>query len=163
MINYITRLTVLCLLMFFSQGCKNWHSLQFETSNQPIQFGPHHSSSAMDSLGMVTGYTKYDFEEDTYSATENTVIMFSGDEYLEENLNETIYRALDDHPDHFIADGRIIAEVRYGVTLGAVLAAIFSGMILGPDSESEIGTYSEEHIYYNGMVYKISKTGGQDE
>ncbi|MEX2603733.1 MAG: hypothetical protein WD361_06005 [Gracilimonas sp.] len=149
--------------MMVSPGCKNWHSLQIDTENQPVQFGPHLTTSMFDSLGSVTGYTKYDFVEGSGSETENLYIGFSDREFFEENLNETIYSALNDHPNHFIADGRAVVEVKYGVSFGQVIAAIFTNLIAGPNSETEIGTYSEEHIYYNGMVYKINENADYHE
>lgn len=163
MINHIIKFSILCLLMVFTQGCKNWHSLQIETHNQPVQFGAHNIASVVDTLGTVSAYTKYDVEDETYSASKNIYVEIGGGEYFEENLNETIYRALGDDPDHFISNGQVLVEVKHGISLGAVIAGLFANMLTGPNSESEIGTYSEEHIYYNGVVFKIKQQGTGNE
>lgn len=146
---------VLFLFITVFPGCKNWHTLQLETQDQPVQFGAYSIASAVDTLGTVTAFTKYDVQDETYSASENVYVEIGGGEYFEENLKQTIYQALEYDPKNFIANGQVVVEVKHGISLGAVLAGLFANMLTGPNSESEVGTYSEEHIYYHGVVYKI--------
>jgi len=76
------------------QSCKSWHSLKFETESQPIQFGPHLQSVKLDTLGIISGISTHDFEEDTYSESEHVSIVFEGKDEVKENINTTIYKAL---------------------------------------------------------------------
>jgi hypothetical protein len=152
------------LLLGFS-GCKTWHTLEFDTESQPIQFGPHHSTSGTDTLGIISGYFKQHSEDAVYSESDNAnlSVTMGGDEYLEENLSATIYQALEDHPDHFIADGLVEVKVKRGVTFWSFLRTMIAGAITG--GESEGGEYSTEKIHYTGVVYTISEenTEGSDD
>jgi len=141
--------------IFVIYGCKSWHSLKFETESQPIQFGPHLQSIKLDTLGIISGISTHDFEEDTYSESEHVSIVFEGKDEVRENINTTIYKALYDDPNHFIADGQIVVEVEHGMSLGSVFLGMIASMIT--DEDPEVGTYSIESIYYNGIVYKIKR------
>ena len=145
--------SIVVFFIFISQSCKSWHTLKFESDTQPIQFGPHLLTSRIDTLGVISGISTHDFEEDTYSDSEHLSITFEGKDEIKENINTTIYKALYDDPQHFIADGQIVVEVEHGMSLGSVFLGMIASMIT--DEEPEIGTYSIESIYYNGIVYKI--------
>ncbi len=144
-----------CTLVCMLHSCKSWHSLNFETNAQPIQLGPHLLTSEIDTLGIISGISTHDFEEETYSESKHTSIALGGKDDIKENLNKTVYSALGDDPQHFIADGQIVIEVEHGMSFGAVFFGIIASMIT--DEETDFGTFSTESIYYNGIVYKIKK------
>ncbi len=144
-----------CCLICIIQSCKSWHTLTFQTETQPIQFGPHLLSSEVDTLGIISGISTHDFEEETYSESEHTSISFGGKDEIKENINTTIYSALQDDPLHFIANGQIVIEIEHGISIGAVLSGIIASMIT--DEETDFGSFSTESISYNGIVYKINK------
>ena len=148
-------------LIVITQSCKSWHSLKFQTENQPIQFGPHLQTTKMDTLGIISGISTHDFEEDTYSESEHVSIVFEGKDEVRENINTTIYKALYDDPQHFIADGQIVVEVEHGMSLGSIFLGMIASMIT--DEDPEVGTYSIESIYYNGIVYKLKNKKLRDE
>lgn len=142
------------LLIFTSvQGCKSWHTLEFETRSQPIQFGPHLTSDPVDTLGIISGYYKQYYEEEVYSESEIVGFSIEGDEYLEESLSSTVYKALDDHPSHFIADGQIEVEVKRGITFWGFLKQVLASTITGEEAEG--GDYYAEIIHYTGVVYTL--------
>ena len=134
-------------------GCTSWHSLKFETENQPIQFGPHLQNTTLDTLGVISGISKHDFEEDTYAESEHLSVVFEGKDEVKENITTTIYKALYDDPQHFIADGQVIVEVEHGISMGTIFLGMIAGFLTNEDPD--VGTYSIESIYYNGIVYKI--------
>lgn len=143
-----------CLAFMTLQSCVSWHTLKFETKNQPVQFGPHLlSTTQIDTLGEISGISTHNSEEDTYSKSKHMSITFEGKNEISENVNTTIYKALNDDPGHFIADGQIVIEVKYGISAGSVFLGMLASMITNEDSD--IGTYSTESIYYNGIVYKL--------
>lgn len=141
-----------CLFILF-QGCKIWHTLEFETESQPIQFGPHNAASGVDTLGVISGYYKQYSEDEVYSESDKVSVTLGGDEYIEENLTTTVYKALEDHPEHFIADGLIEVKVKRGITFWGFFRTMIAGAIIGKESEG--GEYSTEVIHYTGLVYKI--------
>ncbi len=154
--NYKTFiLCSVCLLMLVVLSCANWHTLKLETKSQPIQFGPHSSTTEIDTLSMVSGYYAHHFEEDTYSESENTRLASTGGDSLGGNLNNIISRALGDDPRHFIADGRVMVEVKRGISVISIFEGILFTLILG--GETEFGSYSTEIINYNGVLYKIKQ------
>lgn len=149
--------TFLGLFLIF-MGCKSWHNLALETTDQPIQLGSLHFPSHFDSLGTVSGYYTYDIVEDTYSDSDNISITFTGGEYMDENITYTLYRELDENPNHFIADSKFVVEVKTGISFGAILASFIGSAITG--NESTIGSYSTEKIQINGVVYKVRGPDG---
>lgn len=157
----IPILFLFCMLIVFS-GCKTWHTLEFDTESQPIQFGPHQTSSQIDTLGIISGFYKQHSEDAVYSesGSRNVSVTMGGDEYLEENLSATIYAALDDHPDHFIADGLVEVKIKRGITFWGFLKTMIAGAITG--GESEGGEYSTETIHYTGVVYSISENDQEE-
>lgn len=80
---------------------------------------------------------------------------------MEENLSYTVYRALEDNPDHFIADGFIEIKVKQGVTFWGFLRNVIAGAITGEETNG--GGYSTETIRYIGVVYNIHEGGSNDE
>ena len=155
---------IICLFIissFFISGCTSWHSLRFETESQPIQFGPHLQKTKLDTLGIISGISTHNYEEETYSEAEHVSIVFEGTDEVNENINTTVYRALYDDLDHFIADGQIIVEVEHGISWGAIFLSMLASKIT--DEESDVGSYDIESIYYNGIVYKIKSKKSADE
>ena len=151
---------IVSLLFLQLLSCKSWHSLKFETESQPVQFGPHLINIPLDTLGVISGISTHNYEEETQAGSEHFNITFQGNDEIKENINTTIYSALYDDPQHFIADGQIVVEVEYGISLGSVFLGMIASMIT--DEEPDIGTYSVESIYYNGIVYKLKKQNGND-
>jgi hypothetical protein len=141
-----------CCLISIFQSCANWHTLKFETDGQPIQFGPHLLTSEVDTLGIVSGVSTHDFEKETHSESKHTRITVGGKDDIKENITTTIYTALGDDSQHFIADGQIVIEVEHGISFGAVFFGIIASMIT--DEETDFGTFSTESVSYNGIVYK---------
>lgn len=150
-------LSRVCLILLILGGCKSWHTLEFETRAQPIQFGPHLTTAQLDTLGIISGFYKQHYEEEVYSESEHVGFGFEGEDYVEESLSTSVYKALNDHPDHFIADGLIKVEVKRGITIWGVLKNFLASAITG--AESEGGTYSSEIIQFEGVVY--IKSGDQ--
>ncbi|HET8865761.1 MAG TPA: hypothetical protein VFM80_08675 [Gracilimonas sp.] len=148
----------LCILL---QGCQTWYALEYKTESQPIQFGPHIAASKVDTLGLISGYFKQYSEEEVYSESENLSITLGGEDYMEENLSYTVYRALEDNPEHFIADGFIEIKVKQGVTFWGFLRNVIAGAITGEETNG--GGYSTETIRYIGVVYNIHEGGSNDE
>ncbi len=140
----------LCLLSI--TGCKNWHTLSIETEFQPVQLGPHLSSMSVDTLGIVSWYATRETEEDTYSESRHFSVYFEGGEYYDDNLNSSVFAALDDDPDHFIADGYLVVEVSYGVTFGSLIKSWIASALTG--EESNTASTSKESITQYGIVYK---------
>jgi hypothetical protein len=161
MIKTSTLLITACLLFLLFQGCKTWHTLEYQTANQPIQMGPHLSSEAPDTLGVISGYYLFHSEGAVYSEAENIAVTLGGDEYVEENITTTIYRSLDDNPDHFIADGAFQVEVEQGMTFWGFLRTVIAGAITG--GESTGGEFSTQTIRHSGIVYKITPNTNRDE
>ena len=153
-------LAILALSFFLLFSCTSWHSLKFETEAQPVQFGPHLLKTPLDTLGVISGLSTHNVEEDTQAGNEHFNITFEGKDEKKDNINTTIYSALYDDPQHFIADGQIVVEVEYGMSLGSVFLGMFASMIT--DEEADVGTYSLESIYYNGIVYKIKNPDNKD-
>ncbi|MFN2374880.1 MAG: hypothetical protein ABR545_13815 [Cyclonatronaceae bacterium] len=150
--NKITiALFFVCLFILF-QGCTTWHALEYETEFQPIQFGPHNASFGVDTLGVISGYYKQYSEDEVFSESENVSVALGGDEYIEENLSSTVYKALEDHPDHFIADGHVEVKVKRGITFWGFLKIMIAGLIT--NEESQGGEYSTEVIQFTGIVYR---------
>lgn len=149
-----------CIFILF-QGCKTWHTLEYVIESQPIQFGPHHAASGVDTLGVISGYFKQYSEDEVYSESDNVNVILSGDEYFEENLYATVYKALEDHSGHFIADGQIEVTVQRGITFWSFLKMMIAGAITGEESYG--GEFSSEIIQHTGVVYKIHEEGNIDE
>lgn len=143
---------ILILILFAITGCKNWHVLSIETDYQPVQLGPHLSSMSVDTLGIVSWYYSRETEEDTYAESEHFAVTFEGGEYYDSNLNSTVFAALEDDPDHFIADGYMIVEVSYGITFGSFIKGWIASALTG--AESSTGSTSKESITQYGIVYK---------
>lgn len=152
--NKITFALLFACLFILLQGCKTWYALEYETESQPIQFGPHIATSKIDTLGLISGYFKQYSEEEVYSGSENVSVILGGNEYFEENLSATVYKALDDNPNHFIADGFIEVRVERGITFFGFLKNLIAGAITSEESAG--GDYSTEIIHYIGVVYKIN-------
>jgi hypothetical protein len=161
MLKKILCLPLIALVLLYFQSCTSWHSLKFETEKQPIQFGPHLQNTILDTLGVISGISRHNFEEDTFAESEHMSVVFKGKDEVKENITTTIYKALYDDPQHFIADGQVIVEVEHGISMGS----IFLGMIASfmTDDDPDVGTYSIESIYYNGIVYKINTKQLKDE
>lgn len=155
------NLFILLFLLFLCNGCKSWHTLEFETSAQPIQFGPHITSSSVDTLGIISGYYKQHFEDEVYSESDVFSFSFDGEDYLEETLSNSVYKALNDHPDHFISDGIVEIEVRRGVTFWGFLKNLIAGTLTG--NESVGGDFYTETIRYTGIVYIIPKDSTDEQ
>lgn len=150
-----------CLFCLLFQGCKTWHTLEYETNKQPIQLGPHHTALKVDTLGVVTGYYRLHSEDDVYSESDNVSVTLGGDEYIEENISTTIYRSLDDNPDHFIADGVFRVEVEQGITFWGFMKTVIAGALTGGDSSG--GEFSTQTIRHSGVIYKIHPKEEKDE
>ncbi|WP_428236444.1 hypothetical protein [Gracilimonas sp.] len=159
--NKINLLITACLFGLLFTGCKTWHTLEYETSNQPIQMGSHSSTVPLDTLGVISGYYRFHSEDAVYSEAENIAVTLGGDEYVEENITTTIYRSLDDNPDHFIADGVFRVEVEQGMTFWGFLRTVIAGAITG--GESTGGEFSTQTIRHSGVVYKITPNTNRDE
>lgn len=152
--KYLYFLFLLVLLMNV-QGCTTWHTLEFETKAQPIQFGPLITPLDVDTLGLVSGiYTQY-YEEEIYSENEHIGLSIDGEEYWEESLSYSVYKALNDHPDHYIAESFVEIRVERGITFWAVIKNFILSAITG--AESEGGDYTYESIRFNGVVYIPNK------
>jgi hypothetical protein len=160
MSKFLKLILISTILIVFC-GCTSWHSLKFQTESQPIQFGPHLQTDKLDTLGVISGISTHDFEEDTYSESPNVSIVFEGKDEVRANINTTIYKALYDDPNHFIADGQIVVEVEHGMSLGSVFMAMIASIIT--DEDPDVGTYHIESIYYNGIVYKMKAKKLKDE
>ena len=150
----------LVFLFSFLQSCASWYTLQFDTVQQPIQFGALQIETELDTLGLISGFSEHHFEEGTYAESQHISIVFDGKDEISENLNRTIYSALDDDPAHFIGDGEIIIEVEHGISFGAIFLGMIAGWIT--DEQAEYGSHSIESIDYNGVVYKLkNSTAGE--
>ena len=149
------------LICFLGGGCKTWHTLEYESNNQPILLGPYITTSQVDTMGIVDGYFRLHSEDEVYSESDNVSVTLGGEEYIEESLSLTIYQALDDHPDHFIADGVLQVEVEQGITFWGFLKTVIAGAITGEESSG--GEFSTQTIRHSGVVYKISPKGEKDE
>ncbi|WP_421775034.1 hypothetical protein [Gracilimonas sp.] len=159
--NRINFLITALLLSLLFQGCKTWHTLEYETINQPIQVGPHAASNLVDTLGVISGYYLFHSEDAVYSEGENIGVTLGGDEYIEENITATIYRSLDDNPDHFIADGVFQVEVKQGMTFWGFLRTIIASSITGEESSG--GEFSTQTIRHSGVVYKLKPNSDRNE
>jgi hypothetical protein len=136
-----------------SMACKTYDtSLGYVTYNQPIQFGSVPEVLEVDTLGIVEGFVEYEFEEDTYSANHHTTISISGGEYADDNLDSTIYRALDVHPANFIANAEVEVGVEYGIKPAAFIFGTLASMITG--GEMSVGSYTKKSFMYYGVVFK---------
>lgn len=144
-----------CLVMFVPLGCSNWHILRLETAAQPIQFGPHLSSIGVDTLDIISGSYTHRSEKDTYSKSEHVQILQAGGDSLGGNLDAAFYRALENDPKHFIADGQVMVDVKRGISSSAIFGGIVGMIITG--GRSEFGDFSAETINYHGVVYTIKK------
>lgn len=157
--NYKIWLFIFICLLF--QGCKTWHTLEYETIDQPIQVGPHAAITNVDTLGVISGYYLFHSEDAVYSEAENIGITLGGDEYIEENITSTIYRSLDDNPDHFIADGVFQVEVEQGMTFWGFLRTVIASSITGEESTG--GEFATQTIRHSGVVYKLKSNSDRDE
>lgn len=137
-------------------GCKNWHTLHFESVSQPIQFGNHHTTGGIDTLRTISGLYDYRFSEGYHSESENTRIIRGPSEDIENDFTE-IFRALDEHPDHFIADGTVTVEVETSIPIFTFIGSYIASFITG--EKSTMGPTNNETIYYDGVLYKINKKG----
>lgn len=147
-----TIFLLLVLILIGSTACKNWHTLSIETEFQPVQLGPHLTSASVDTLGIVSWYYSRETEDDTYAESEHFSVYFEGGEYYDDNLNSTVFAALDDDPDHFIADGYMIVEVSYGITFGSFIKSWIASALTG--EESNTASTSKESVTQYGIVYK---------
>lgn len=159
--NTIHLLITACLFGLLFTGCKTWHTLEYETDNQPIQIGSHSSSVPLDTLGVISGYYRFHSEDAVYSEAENIAVTLGGDEYVEENITTTIYRSMDDNPDHFIADGVFQIEVEQGMTFWGFLKTVIAGAITGKESTG--GEFATQTIRHSGVVYKLKQNSVRDE
>jgi hypothetical protein len=147
-----------CFIFLIVQSC-NWHSLQLQPVSQPIYLGPQITSfgetdsSAIDSIGLISGICMHQKEKETVSQSENITIALGGKDYTKENINSSIKTALQDDPNRFIANGQMLVEIEYGISVGAVLSFILAEIIT--NGESELGYYTNESIYFLGTVYRI--------
>lgn len=141
--------------ILFTGGCS--HSLfilELSTDSQPIQMGPHTAAAPLDTLGIISGSSTHDFREETTYGAETDVIK--------EDINSTVYGALDDNPAHFIADSHIILEVEQGLSVFQMLIEAVFSSIFG-DNNNEWIIYSREIIEFNGIVYKYTEQEKADE
>ena len=146
---------MLFLILAGITGCKNWHTLSIDTEYQPVQLGPHLSAMSVDTLGIVSWYSARETEEDTYSESKHFSVYFEGGEYYDDNLNSSVFAALDDDPDHFIADGYMVIEVSYGITFGSFIKSWIASALTG--EESNTASTSKESITQYGIVYSPVK------
>ncbi len=159
--NKFSLFIITCLFGLLVQGCKTWHTLEYESANQPIQIGPHLASNPVDTLGVISGYYLFHSEDAVYSEAENIGVTLGGDEYIEENITTTIYRSLDDNPGHFIADGVFQVEVEQGMTFWGFLRTMIASSITGEESTG--GEFSTQTIRHSGVVYKVNSNSDRNE
>ena len=87
MFKSIFIFTLFFFLLSLLQSCvSSWYTLQLETDSQPIQLGSHHLNVELDTLGIISGKSIHEFEEDTYSESE---VSYEGEgtEKIKDNIN----------------------------------------------------------------------------
>ena len=155
--TYLIIFTSLILILF---SC-NWHSLKLQPVTQPVYLGSQIDSSAADSIGIISGLCAHEKEGETVSQSRNVTISFGGKDYTKENINSSITDALQDDPNRFIANGQMVIEIEHGISAGAILSSILATIITSEDSD--MGFYTDESIYFRGIVYRLKNQKDQNE
>jgi len=146
-ISYFFIAIIVCL-----SSC-TWHSMYLDPVSQPIYFGTSFDPSAVDSLGIISGLSVHEEEGESITQTRNVTFSFGGKDYTTENINSAISTALQVDPNRFIANGQIVVEIEHGISTGAIFSSILATIIT--EEDSELGHYTDESIYFRGIVYKL--------
>ncbi len=134
-------------------ACKTYDfSLTFSDIEQPIHMGKIESSTSLDTLDVITGFSELEFEEETYSENENTSITLSGGEYYYGNMESTIIQAIQSDPTYLMGDTEIQLEIKHGIRVGAFIFGNIAAAITG--SESDVGTFTVKKFTQTSVLYR---------
>ena len=146
-------LALICPLLLATQGCKTWHTLEFQSPDQPIQLSPGALSMIQESLGYIDGYYTHLDEGDIRTEGENWTLRIGGRNRVVEDIHYEVYTALDADRRNTVMDGEVTLSAETGISPYSVVMAAISRLITG--KSARMSSYDEAHIYFNGQVYSV--------
>jgi hypothetical protein len=110
-------------------------------------------SSRVQFVRFVSCRSAHKIEDETRS--EGKHVSYSSGDYdlIEENISIKVDSVLQNHPNRFIGNVLVVAEVDRGISLGAIFSSILGSQITGEDSQ--IGVYSDQSFYVTGKIYEL--------